>query len=236
MQNKSVKALWIDVDQTLLDFDQCALQSMKQACQEMNVEFSPEFGETFFMINNGLWKQIEQGMLTHEQLKQIRFAKIFEALGIEGPDPVEFEHAFRKYLHLSHEPMEGALEALDILSNKWPLFVITNGPLAEQSMRLEKAGMLDKFQDVYASSEMGAVKPSREFFEKAFALCQKEVPGIEKDNVLVIGDSLDADITGALNFGLPVLWFGSDPDKQKTADEMNLPYACGWDQALELLS
>ena len=136
-----IKAIFIDIDGTLLDFEACVEESMRLGLIERGVDYKAEMLETFHRINNGLWRDLEQGKLTFEKLLEIRWATVFAELGI-NLDGLEFEKYFRARLHKSAIPMDGSYEMLGYLSEKYRLFAASNGPDEQQKKRLEKADML----------------------------------------------------------------------------------------------
>lgn len=195
------KAVFIDIDGTLLDFEACVEESMREGLIERGIEYKAEMLETFHIINNGLWRDLEKGNLTFERLLEIRWKTVFEALGIELDGP-EFEKYFRKRLHESAIPMEGSIKILEYLSGKYRIFAASNGPHEQQVQRLERAGMLGFFEEVFTSGKIGAEKPSEEFFAHCFRCAEGTVP----EESFMIGDSVTSDMKGGSNFGMKTIW------------------------------
>ena len=105
----------LDVDNTLLDFNACALASMKDAFAYFHLPFSKDtVFPVFLEINSKLWTQIEDGVLTKEQHYQIRWKTILQVLGIPF-DGVTLEKKFVECLHEYAIPVEGAGELLEYL-------------------------------------------------------------------------------------------------------------------------
>lgn len=231
---ETIRALWIDVDNTLLDFYRCADDCSARCFSDWHLEWKPEYSAVFHEINNGLWKQIEEGTLDLEGLKQVRWNRILERLGIQGVDGVAMEVRFRQYLNESHVPVEGALEALEQLGRHFALFVISNGPSRQQKNRLQKAGMLECFEQVFTSQEFGVLKPDPLFFEQAWQESRRRIPDLVKDEILVIGDSWQADITGGRQAGFPVCWFLL-PQSGMHAETADVPVVHSWNQLLDML-
>lgn len=196
-----IKAVFIDIDGTLLDFEACVEESMRVGLTENGIEYKPEMLETFHSINNGLWRDLEQGKLTFERLLEIRWATIFEALGIDLNGP-EFEKYFRARLHKSAIPMAGSYEMLEYLSGKYRLFAASNGPHEQQVERLRKADMLKYFEEVFTSGKIGAEKPSADFF----AYCFEKSGDVKPEESIMLGDSLTSDMKGGFDFGMETVW------------------------------
>lgn len=231
---EGIRALWIDVDNTLLDFRKCADECSEKCFQDWNLRWDPSYSEVFHRLNNGLWKRIERKELDLDGLKQIRWNLILHEIGIEDVDGVEFEVRFRHYLNSSHVPVNGALKALQILQKRYWLFVISNGPSWQQINRLSKAGMEGYFRGIFTSEELKVSKPDVRFFQRALAMTQKTVPDLKKEEILVIGDSLSADIQGALNAGFRAVWFDLDP-LEKTEEESPVPVFHTWKELTDIL-
>jgi len=196
-----IKAVFLDIDGTLLDFEACVEESMRLGLTERGVEYEPGMLETFHRINDVFWRDLEQGKITFEELLERRWATVFEALEIDLNGP-EFETYFRKRLHESAIPMEGSYETLEYLSGKYRLFAASNGPHEQQVERLRKAGMLGYFEEVFTSGKIGAEKPARDFFEYCFG----SADGIKPEESVMIGDSLTSDMKGGADFGMKTIW------------------------------
>ena len=196
-----IKAIFIDIDGTLLDFEACVEESMRLGLEEKGIEYKPEMLETFHRINNVFWERIEQGTLTFEELLEIRWKTVFEELGINLDGP-EFETYFRGRLHESAIPMEGSFEVLEYLGAKYRLFAASHGPDEQQKNRLAKAGMSGYFEEIFTSEKIGAEKPSGEFFE----YCFDKIGDIKPEESVMLGDSLTSDMKGGNSFGMKTLW------------------------------
>lgn len=120
-----------------------------------------------------------------------------------------------------------------------PLFIISNGPAAGQKRRLEKAGMLPYFLDVYTSQDFGAAKPDPAFFDRAMNACSQTLQTkLKPEEILVIGDSWKADIAGALAFGAPSIWLRTNRqhDPFEKPEHENVLEAGSWKDILQLLN
>ena len=193
----NIKAVFIDIDNTLLDFDKCALWSMQKAFNDYGLSFENSMLDTFNMINNRLWLRIEKGELTKEELYACRWNMIFALLGIDV-DGVEFENVFYSYLTESAEPVDGALDLLKYLHGKYLVCAASNASYAQQIKRLNNAGMTEYLDRIFISEQIGFSKPQKEFFERCF----EKISPIAPAETVMIGDSLTADIEGGASFGM----------------------------------
>ena len=204
----------IDVDNTLLDFDKCANESIKIACARFGIDKANEICEIFHPFNLSLWQQLERGELTMEKLLETRFNSLFERVGVKA-DGIAFETAFHEGLAESAVAVDGAKEALEYLASKYDVYVASNAPLSQQTKRLKKAGFDKYINGYFVSAEIGYLKPNKEFFDACFAKLDEK-----PQDVYMIGDSLTADINGARNYGMNTIWF----DKYRTEKQADCDY------------
>ena len=156
-------------------------------------------------INLQCWMEHEQGIIDRDTLIYERFKRYFDLIRLDL-DPVESQ---QKYLeHLGKKPylMPGADEILSLLQKSLKLGYITNGMSTVQRPRLESIGWHLKFDVIVIAGEIGCSKPHHDYFN--FVHQQMAYP--EKNNVLVVGDSLTADIFGASSFGYQTCWFNPE--------------------------
>ena len=74
-------ALLMDADETLFDFHRSEAEALRLTLEECGVPCSPEVERLYSRINDGLWKEFEQGKVTKPFLQKARFVRLFEQLG-----------------------------------------------------------------------------------------------------------------------------------------------------------
>lgn len=198
-----LKVILIDIDNTVMDFDRCSERSMRLTCTDWGIPYSYDMFEAFKRYNDRRWQDIERGELTVKRLFEIRWNEVFASLGIPMSDGPKFERDFHVYLNVSDIPEDGAKQALEYLSKKYRVFAASNSNTMKQSLRLEKTNMLQYFERLFLSEDMGATKPSREFFGIIFS----SLPDVKPNEAMMIGDSLTADISGAAAYGIKTCWY-----------------------------
>lgn len=211
-----ITTVLIDVDNTLLDFNECAKEAMRQCFSAWNMEYSDKVFPVFKQVNDMLWCKIETGEIDKPTLYNLRWNTIFERLSI-NENGEEFEHFFRETFSESKQPVEGAYEILDYLSKKYTVCAASNASYRQQLKRLKNADMLKYFTHIFNSEQLGAPKPEKAFFDACF----EKLGSIPKQNVIMIGDSLSADISGGAAYGIKTIWFNYDkaePDSSIKAD------------------
>lgn len=199
------KIIFFDVDGTLLSFVAFARSFLERACKRHGLPYSDKLVRTLIETNDALWKKIEKGELTRDELHATRFKIVFDAAGVVCDCPNVIESEFRKEIYDAADLYPGAKETLDYLAKKYMLCIASNAAPDQQQSRLEKAGILGYFSRVFASGEIGADKPSREFWNKVFAV----LPDVKPQETVLVGDSPTADMaSGAC--GIKTCWFNCD--------------------------
>lgn len=80
-----MKAIFIDIDNTLLDFDAYVRESMRAGFARFGLRpYEPWMYDIFVRENDKLWQAIERSELTFARLQEIRWNTVFRALGIEA--------------------------------------------------------------------------------------------------------------------------------------------------------
>lgn len=100
---------------------------------------------------------------------------------------------------------------LRALSERYDLYITTNGNPISQPGRLKNSGVTAFMKGCFISDKIGAAKPDKKYIDYVLA----HIPGASTENCLVIGDSLSADIKGAQNAGLDSLWY--NPNRKANA-------------------
>ena len=169
-----ITTVFLDVDNTLLDFSEGSRRCMAEGFRAFGIPYKDEMFSVFHTINSRLWHRVEDGTLTREELFEIRWNTIFEALGIQA-DGIAFEAEFRRQLRDSAIPMEGAEELLQYLhQKKYTLVIASNAVREQQVRRLTKAGLFPYIDLVATSEEAGYAKPKKEFFDYCLSLLPPE--------------------------------------------------------------
>jgi 2-haloacid dehalogenase len=193
--------LFLDLDDTILDFHKAERIAISKTIREFGLEPSPEVLSRYHLINKWHWEQLELGKLTRAEVLENRFGVLFEEFGIQA-DKTACARAYEHNLSQGHWFMPGAEEAVEALSKKYRLFLASNGTASVQKGRMTSANLYRFFEKVFVSQELGHNKPSLEFFQAAFA----QIPDFDPAKALMVGDSLTSDILGGIRAGIRTCW------------------------------
>lgn len=206
-----MRTILLDIDDTILDFHECAKSTILRASEDFGVDFTQDMLSFYMEQNAFLWGQYEKGIITREDIFKTRFPMLFKEYGYDV-DGIEFENAFQKYFKTQYKFVDGAVELVEYLASKYDLYVASNSLLETQVSRLTSAGLYKYFKRLFVSDAIGYQKPTKEFFEGCF--CQ--IPNFKKEETIIIGDSLSSDIKGGCMVGIKTCWFNSKQIKNNT--------------------
>ena len=150
----------------------------------------------------------------------MRFEEYFGDFGIQV-NGMDVDKLYRQYLNASAVLIDGAIDLLESLKGKYPLYIVTNGVAATQYNRLAKSGLDKYFDGIFISEEAGAQKPQMEFFE----YCFEKMGRRDVEHMLIIGDSLTSDMRGGNNAGIDTMWY--NPKGAENHTEVRLNYTVG---------
>jgi putative hydrolase of the HAD superfamily len=222
---KQYKAVFIDWDDTIGDF----IGAAKMALQEMYEKYHlcdyfascEEFVSLYKPHNLELWDKYGKDLVTKDYLSFDRF--FFPLMhGSKGGERRLGDKAIRQEVAALAEQLsedflnmttarfsllEGAEELVRYLAAKYPLTVVTNGFVEVQYEKFDKSGLRDCFAHIVLSEEVGFQKPNPRIFEEALRM-----NGLAAKDVVMIGDSWNSDIQGAINAGIDQIWIRKSKD------------------------
>ena len=124
---------------------------------------------------------------------------------------------FRDRLFYSAVPEDGAVDLLKYLSSKYTLCAASNGPYEQQINRLKIGEMDEYFTCCFISSQIGAQKPGRQFFDHCFrVLRETEYPDLAPEEVIIIGDSISSDISGGRDYGMHTCLYQKSENSERS--------------------
>ena len=215
---KQYKAVFIDWDDTIGDFIGAAKMALHEMYDKYHLDdyfaSHEEFVSLYKPHNIELWDKYGKDLVTKAYLSFDRFfyplthgSKVEERLKTKS-ERLEVaalaEQLSEDFLNLTtahFSLLEGAEDLVRYLAKKYPLTVVTNGFVEVQYEKFDKSGLKDCFAHIVLSEEVGCQKPNPRIFEEALRM-----NGISAEDVVMIGDSWNSDIQGAINAGIDRIW------------------------------
>lgn len=207
------KLVLIDLDDTLFDYPKTEKEAFRNSFKELGFFVESELGnekkeeiyekikDRYKDVNLQLWKDLEKGAVDKDRLKIVRFEKIIEEFDLKY-NPYEMSELYLKKLGEGIFPFEAAEKLCKYLHSKYKVGIVTNGIKEVQHSRIENSTIAKYIDKIIISDEVGVNKPDKRIFE--YAMNCFEI--MDKSEVIMIGDSLGADIKGGQNAGIDTCW------------------------------
>lgn len=180
-------AIYVDLDGTLLQYERSFADIFDDACAVVGIDATDEY-------------------------QQYHLERFFERFTAFDDDPyLAAARDFCREYDLDVEPAalrdarvdaereattvaSGVRDALDTLSVGHTLGVLSNGVGYVQRGKLDAHGLVDRFDSVVVSHDVGVMKPD----SRLFAVAEERLPA---DEYVYVGDSAEDDIAGAVDAG-----------------------------------
>jgi putative hydrolase of the HAD superfamily len=215
------KHLFFDLDHTLWDFEANSRQTLEELYHSfhLSVRGIPDFDlfhQSYTIHNDKLWERYRNGFIKVAELRWKRMWLTLLDFKI-GDEPLarEMGTLFLDALPTRQQLFPYTVEILNYLTGKgYLLHLITNGFEKTQLSKLKYAGLRGYFVEVITSEGSNSLKPHKEIFEYAF-----QRTGAKKEESIMLGDSIEVDIQGAINAGIDQVYvnhLGREPAVQPT--------------------
>lgn len=203
-----MKHLFFDLDRTLWDFETNSETALNILFDQLELGSSIRSFRTFHTqykkINAQLWFDYAKGKVSKEELRTSRFDRTLKKFNIN--DATLATKLGDGYIELSPYQTNlfpHTIETLETLKKEdYELHIITNGFKEVQYIKLKNSGLIDFFDVILCSEEVGKTKPSPDVFQTALYRANAK-----KNESLMIGDDYHADIIGAEKFGIQSILF-----------------------------
>ncbi|WP_298495238.1 YjjG family noncanonical pyrimidine nucleotidase [uncultured Algibacter sp.] len=205
MKFKNITDVFFDLDHTLWDFDKNSALTFKKIFEINNVNISlDDFLHHYEPINLKYWRLYREDKIGKEDLRYARLNDSFEAIGFNVNIQLihKLSEDYITYLSSFNHLFENTFEILDYLSLRYNLHIITNGFDEVQFKKMSHSKIDHYFKTITNSEIAGVKKPNPIIFNYALNLANTNA-----SKSVMIGDSYEADILGAKNMGMDVVFF-----------------------------
>jgi putative hydrolase of the HAD superfamily len=215
------KHLFFDLDHTLWDFEANARATLLELYTELNLEERGVndfelFYKNYLAHNEKLWERYRNGFIKQEELRVKRmWLSLLDFKIADESLANEMSTRFLDMLPTRTILFPYTKEILQWLRDKgYILHLITNGFEKTQHNKLLYSGLTAFFNEIITSEGSNSLKPNKEIFEFALDKCCAD-----KAECIMIGDSIEVDIIGAMNAGIDqvyVNYLGVEPEIRPT--------------------
>lgn len=196
--------LFFDLDHTLWDFEANARTTLSELydtleLKKRGVNNFEGFHKNYLQHNEKLWERYRNGFIKQDELRVKRmWLALLDFKIADEALAKEMSVQFLDLLPTRTILFPHAIELLKYLQNKnYQLHLITNGFEKTQHSKLKYSGLDMFFNEIITSEGSNSLKPNKEIFD--FAL---EKTKASKEESIMIGDSIEVDIVGAINAGI----------------------------------
>ena len=214
-----IKAILWDIDGTILDFIRAEHAAIKKCFEVFQLgDCTDEMIARYSKINKGYWEKLERKEITKPELLVGRFKDFFAGENIITDCAKEFNKEYQVRLGDTICFCDNSYELLKSLKGRVKQYAVTNGTKIAQDKKLSKSGLIEVFDDIFISEEVGYEKPDVRFFEHVWA----KIGAYRPDEVMIVGDSLTSDMKGGNNAGIVCCWY--NPKKVPNTKNLKIDY------------
>ncbi|HEX8268508.1 MAG TPA: YjjG family noncanonical pyrimidine nucleotidase [Flavobacterium sp.] len=201
----TITDVFFDLDHTLWDFEKNSALAFRKVLKENAPDVDVEiFLKHYVPINYHYWERYRKDEITQSELRFGRLRDTFIEIGYDvDEDKIAFlSQEYIRFLPQYNYLFDGAIEVLDYLKTKYNLHIITNGFDEVQQHKITNSNIAHYFSTVTNSEMAGVKKPNPVIFEYALQKAKTQ-----KENSIMIGDCIEADVRGALQCGIDAILF-----------------------------
>lgn len=216
LESRMLKALFLDLDETLCDTQGANERAKQLMAEDIEAQYGENLnGQSFAeQYVSGIYRewsdyQRERYMPIIEQQSEeaFRLQLIRDLLAERAVANISDEQAKTLQDKFDSDRLKafdfypGILAFLAEARKLFTLVVITNGPEFSQLPKLERVNLAEHVDHIIIGGQEPEQKPARSIFTKALKLAN-----CQAHEVIHVGDSLAADIAGAINSGITSVW------------------------------
>lgn len=213
-----IKTVLFDIDNTVYDYDKAHEKAIEQVYCYCHKKFHWEKSLTKTLLYEA--QQEEKQVLSsdcaalHNRL--IRYQLMLEKQGKNlFPHVQNLYHAYWDTLLKVMKPEPGILQLFEWINRQnLKIGIATDMTAYMQYEKLKKLKLLCYIDFIVSSEEVGVEKPNKRLF---YRCAQKAA--CKPCECLMIGDSLEKDVKGAMDVGMRALWYRSEEKRDNAGKE-----------------
>ena len=216
---ENIKYILWDIDRTLIDFNKAEELALKECFKNYEIgDFTDELLEEYKQINDKYWKMLERREISKKEVLEGRFNEFFSNHNIDLSIVPKFNLDYQMAMGDIAVFIDNGEETVKALKGRYKQYAASNGTALAQHKKLTKSGLDNLLDGIFISEEVGYDKPSKDFFNFVF----EKVGSNNKEEYLIIGDSLTSDILGGVNAGIKTCWF--NPEYKENDKGLKIDY------------
>lgn len=199
MSASGIKALLLDLDDTLFDDSHATLQAFSAFIGPHAARFAESESELFRRWRACVdrhWRRFEAGELSIEQQRHERLRDFLDLPHICEDEAARLFQPYMDTYRRHRRLTPGAADFLDATRHLIRI-VVSNGGAEQQRAKLTHLGIAHHFLHVVTVEDAGAAKPDPRIFRHALAL-----ENLAPEHCLMVGDDPERDIEPARRLGM----------------------------------
>ncbi|MBQ9642619.1 MAG: YjjG family noncanonical pyrimidine nucleotidase [Lachnospiraceae bacterium] len=222
----SVKVILWDIDATLLNFEAAEREGIRMGFDAFGLgPCTDEMIARYSVINRKYWEALERGEMTKPEILVGRFREFFAKEGLPVMVAPAFNDLYQVNLGETICFYDNAYDLVKSLKGRVLQYAASNGTRIAQEKKLDKSGLGALLDGAFISEIIGAEKPTAGFFDAVFAA----LPEYEKDEFLMVGDSLTSDIRGGIRAGIRTCWYNPQSKPNTTGEQADYEIRNLWE-------
>lgn len=222
LAGQPLRTLLLDLDDTILDSRTSLLEAWDLVSQAIHRRVPrlevPAIRDQIGRSTRWYWsdpERVREGRIDLPGARRAILDRTLCELGHEDAElATETERIYTRHREERLAPLPGAFEALGALRARVArLGLVTNGAASVQRAKIERFRLERFFDTIVIEGELGAGKPDPVVFDHALSRL-----GSQPDEAVMVGDSYDADIRGALGVGLRAVWIEPTGERPPPSD------------------
>lgn len=204
--------IFFDLDHTLWDFNENSKHAFSKIFKIKKIDLELEkFLKIYNIVNQKYWKLYRKNLISHQYLRIKRLEESFYLSGflLSSNDLDQINDLYIRLLTSFNNLIPGSLDLIKFLKRNYRLSIITNGFEDIQLKKIKNSGLKNYFDQVITADKVGFKKPNPKIFKKAL-----KKNNLDSSNCLMIGDTVEADIIGALKINMKAIHFNSNNEKK----------------------
>ena len=202
-----IKAVLIDIDDTIFDFEKCSKNAFKKTLKKLDLSYKEKDFLYFNKVDDILWSKQKLGEINIEEVFTHRSNMMSKYFELDIKKEI-FNDLFVEFLYDEVEMVDGIENLLSYLWDKYKIYAASNGLYDMQVNRIKKSNLSKYFKDIFVSDKIGYEKPDERFFNKIM-----DITKYSNNDLIMIGDSIKSDIIGAKNSNIKSIYFNKENKK-----------------------
>jgi putative hydrolase of the HAD superfamily len=196
--------IFFDWDDTLLDHGHASRVGAEALFRQFPSSSLERFQAAWREAQDTHFPRFARGEISFVEHRVARMRHAFSDPEMPADLAVARFEVYSKHYKENWRLFDDVMPCLDRLQG-YPLGIISNGKLTEQSHKLERMGLAGRFATVVISEEVGVGKPAPAVFLEA---CRRI--GAQPADCVYVGDAWENDVIGSRAVGMTPVWLNRE--------------------------